>query len=133
MQDQRNMARDTRRRRRGEAVLGMGALAVAVGAFAGHVFIPDKVADHYGWVRERWYQREIGAFNAGLAYGIWAYARGRAEHAFIGSWATAALLMALTRLAAIRSGSRHGIWNIAAVVEDAALGIGGFMLLRRRR
>ena len=70
---------------------------------------------------------------AGLAYGIWAYARGRAEDAFIGSWATAALLMALTRLAAIRSGSRRGIWNIATVVEDAALGVGGFMLLRRRR
>jgi hypothetical protein len=133
MQDQPNIARNAGRPRRSEAVLGMGALAMALGAFAGHALIPDKVADHYGWVRERWYQREIGAFNAGLAYGIWAYARGRPEDAFLGSWATAAMLMALTRLAAIRSGSRHGVWNIATVAEDAALGIGGFVLLRRRR
>jgi hypothetical protein len=111
----------------------MGALAMALGAFTGHALVPNKIADHYGWVRERWYQREIGAFNAGLAYGIWAYARGRAEDAFLGSWATAALLMALTRLAAIRSGSRHGMWNIVTVAEDAALGIGGCVLLHRRR
>lgn len=56
-------------------------LAMAVGAFAGHALAPDRVADHYGWVRGRWYQREIGA----------------------------------------------------TVVEDAALGVEGLMLLRRAR
>ena len=64
-------------RRSGELALGIGALAMAGGAFVGHALVPDRVADHYGWVRERWYQREIGAFNAGLGYGIVAYARGR--------------------------------------------------------
>jgi hypothetical protein len=59
---------------------------LAVGAFAGHALVPGRVADHYGWVHDRWYQREIGAFNAG-----------------------------------------------AIVVEDAALGMGGLMLLRRAR
>jgi len=120
-------------RRRGEALLGAGALAMAAGAFTGHALIPDRVADHYGWIRERWYQREIGAFNAGLAYGIVAYARGRDREAFLGSWSTAALLMALTRMSALISGDRSGFWNIATVAEDAALGIGGFVLLRRRR
>lgn len=42
MQDQSNMARDTTLRRRGETVLGMGALAMAVGAFAGHLLIPER-------------------------------------------------------------------------------------------
>ncbi|ORV13482.1 hypothetical protein AWB95_11675 [Mycobacterium celatum] len=106
---------------------------MAAGAFTGHALIPDRVADHYGWIRERWYQREIGAFNAGLAYGIVAYARGRDREAFLGSWSTAALLMALTRMSALISGDRSGFWNIATVAEDAALGIGGFVLLRRRR
>jgi hypothetical protein len=82
-----------------ELALGAGALAMAVGAFAGHALAPDRVADHYGWVRDRWYQREIGAFNAGLGYG----------------------------------GDRRGVWNLATVAEDAALGIGGLMLLRRDR
>lgn len=116
-----------------ELALGAGALAMAVGAFAGHALAPDRVADHYGWVRDRWYQREIGAFNAGLGYGIIAYARGRKEEAFLGSWSTAALLMAMTRLLAVRSGDRRGVWNLATVVEDAALGVGGLMLLRRGR
>ncbi|MDT5047875.1 MAG: hypothetical protein QOG75_3749 [Mycobacterium sp.] len=116
-----------------ELALGAGALAMAVGAFAGHALAPDRVADHYGWVRDRWYQREIGAFNAGLGYGIIAYARGRREEAFLGSWSTAAILMALTRLLAVRSGDRRGVWNLATVAEDAALGIGGLMLLRRDR
>jgi hypothetical protein len=105
---------------------------MAAGAFAGHALIPDKVADHYGWDRSRWYQREIGAFNAGLGYGIIAYARGRGDQAFLGSWATAATLLALTRLAAIVRGDRRGIWNLATVAEDAALGVGGFLLLRRQ-
>ena len=43
---------------------------MAVGAFAGHLLAPGRVADHYGWVSDRWYQCEIGAFNAGLGYGI---------------------------------------------------------------
>ena len=116
-----------------ELALGVGGLAMALGAFAGHALAPDRVADHYGWVRDRWYQREIGAFNAGLGYGIIAYARGRKEEAFLGSWATAAILMALTRLLAVRSGDRRGMWNLATVVEDAALGVGGLMLLRRDR
>ena len=116
-----------------ELALGAGALAMAVGAFAGHALAPDRVADHYGWVRDRWYQREIGAFNAGLGYGIIAYARGRREQAFLGSWSTAAILIALTRLLAIRSGDRRGAWNVATAVEDAALGVGGLMLLRRSR
>jgi hypothetical protein len=116
-----------------ELALGAGALAMAVGAFAGHTLVPERVADHYGWVRDRWYQREIGAFNAGLGYGIIAYARGRREEAFLGSWSTAAILMALTRSLAIRSGDRRGMCNIATVVEDAALGVGGLMLLRRAR
>jgi hypothetical protein len=116
-----------------ELALGAGALAMAVGAFAGYALAPDRVADHYGWVRDRWYQREIGAFNAGLGYGIIAYARGRKAEAFLGSWSTAAILMALTRLLAVRSGDRRGVWNFATVVEDAALGVGGLMLLRRGR
>jgi len=106
---------------------------MAVGAFAGHALVPERVADHYGWVHDRWYQREIGAFNAGLGYGIIAYARGRREEAFLGSWSSAAILMALTRFLAIRNGDRRGMWNIATVVEDAALGVGGLMLLRRAR
>jgi hypothetical protein len=116
-----------------ELALGTGALAMAVGAFAGHALVPERVADHYGWVHDRWYQREIGAFNAGLGYGIIAYARGRREEAFLGSWSSAAILMALTRFLAIRNGDRRGMWNIATVVEDAALGVGGLMLLRRAR
>jgi hypothetical protein len=116
-----------------EFALGAGALAMAVGAFVGHALVPERVADHYGWVRDRWYQREIGAFNAGLGYGIIAYARGRREEAFLGSWSTAAILMATTRFLAVRSGDRRGMWNVATVVEDAALGVGGLMLLRRAR
>jgi hypothetical protein len=84
-------------------------------------------------VRDRWYQREIGAFNAGLGYGIIAYARGRREEAFLGSWSTAAVLMALTRFLAVRNGDRRRMWNVATVVEDAALGVGGLMLLHRGR
>ena len=125
--------KSSRRRGTSELVLGVGALAMALGAFAGHALVPERVADHYGWVRDRWYQREIGAFNAGLGYGIVAYARGRREEAFLGSWSTAAILIALTRFLAVRSGDRRGMWNIATVVEDAALGVGGLMLLRRAR
>ena len=125
--------KSSRRRGASELALGAAALAMAVGAFAGHALVPERVADHYGWVRDRWYQREIGAFNAGLGYGIIAYARGRREAAFLGSWSTAAILMALTRLLAVRSGDRHGACNVATVLEDAALGVGGLMLLRRRR
>ncbi|WP_319446125.1 MULTISPECIES: hypothetical protein [unclassified Mycobacterium] len=110
--------------------LGAGALAMAAGAFAGHLVVPDRVADHYGWPRNRWYQREIGAFNAGLGYGVIAYARGRTDQAFLGSWGIAALLLALTRAAAMRSGARRGPWNAATVIEDAALGIGALVLLR---
>lgn len=117
----------------GQKVVGLGALGMAVGAFTGHLLIPDKVADHYGWARNRWYQREIGALNAGLAYGLIAFARGRREEAFLGSWSTAALLMAITRFGAIASGDRHGAWNIAIAAEDAVLGIGGFVFLRRAR
>lgn len=114
-----------------QKALGAGALAMAGGAFAGHLLIPDRVADHYGWVRDRWYQREIGAFNAGLGYGVIAYARGRPDQAFLGSWGIAALLLALTRAAAIRRGARRGPWNKATVIEDAVLGIGALTLLRR--
>ncbi|MCV7338272.1 MULTISPECIES: hypothetical protein [Mycolicibacterium] len=115
-----------------ELALGAGALAMAVGAFTGHVLAPERVADHYGWVHDRWYQREIGAFNAGLGYGIVAYARGRRAEAFLGSWSVAALLLAITRLAAILSGDRRGFWNMATVAEDAALGMGGLLLMARR-
>lgn len=114
-----------------ELVLEAGALAMAVGAFTGHLLAPDKVADHYGWTRDRWYQREIGAFNAGLGCGLIIYARGRHRDAFLGSWSTAAVLLALTRLWALASGQRRGMWNFATVVEDAALGLGGAWLLRR--
>jgi hypothetical protein len=48
------------------------------------------------------------------------------------SIATAAILLAGARYAAIRSGDRRGIWNLAAVAEDALLGVGGLLLLRRR-
>ncbi|WP_273735981.1 hypothetical protein [Mycolicibacterium septicum] len=115
-----------------ELALGVGALTMAVGAFTGHVLAPRRVADHYGWVHDRWYQREIGAFNAGLGYGVVAYATGRRAEAFLGSWSVAALLLAMTRLAAIRSGDRRGFWNLATVAEDAALGIGGLVLMARR-
>ena len=125
--------KSSRRRGTSELVLGVGALAMALGAFAGHALVPERVADHSGWVRDRWYQREIGAFNAGLGYGIVAYARGRREEAFLGSWSTAAILIALTRFLAVRSGDRRGMWNVATVVEDAALGVGGLMLLHRAR
>jgi len=74
--------KSSRRRGASELALGAAALAMAVGAFAGHALVPERVADHYGWVSDRWYQREIGAFNAGLGYGIVAYARGRREAAF---------------------------------------------------
>src|SRR4051794_29059099 len=123
----------SRRRRTGELVLGLGALGMAAGAFAGHGLVPERGADHYGWVHGRWYQREIGAFNAGLGYGIVAYARGRRQDAFLGSWSTAAILIAVTRFLAIRSGDRRGAWNVVTVVEDAALGVGGLMLMRRAR
>ncbi|QLL05334.1 hypothetical protein [Mycobacterium vicinigordonae] len=113
--------------------LGAGALAMAVGAFTGHLVIPDRVADHYGWTRDRWYQRELGAFNAGLGYGVIAYARGHSDQAFVGSWGVAALLLALTRAAAIGRGARRGPRNVAIVVEDAALGIGALALIRRNR
>jgi hypothetical protein len=106
---------------------------MAAGAFLGHLLVPNRVADHYGWNRDRWYQREIGAFNAGLGYGVIAYARGRADEAFLGSWGMAALLLALTRAAAFRVGARRGPWNAATVIEDAALGIGALVLLRRGR
>lgn len=121
------------RLRRGERIVGIGALAMAFGAFTGHALVPDRVADHYGWERNRWYQREIGAFNAGLGYGIIVWARGRREEAFLASWAAAALLMAATRFAAIASGDRNGGWNVATAVEDAALGVGGLVMLRRLR
>jgi hypothetical protein len=132
MDQQRNIVPISTSFSRGQVALGAGALAMAVGAFAGHLLIPDRVADHYGWRRDRWYQREIGAFNAGLGYGVIAYARGRADQAFLGSWATAALLLALTRAAAIRSGARRGPWNVATVIEDAALGLGAIVLLYRK-
>jgi hypothetical protein len=32
---------------------------MAVGAFAGHALAPDRIADHYGWMHDRWNQREI--------------------------------------------------------------------------
>lgn len=117
---------------RGQLALGAGALAMAAGAFAGHWLVPDRVADHYGWPRNRWYQREIAAFNAGLGYGVIAYARGHTRQAFLGSWATAAVLLAGTRAAAIRSGERGGPWNVATVLEDATLGIGALVLLHLR-
>lgn len=121
------------RLRRGERIVGIGALAMAFGAFTGHALVPDRVADCYGWERNRLYQREIGAFNAGLGYGIIAWARGRQEEAFLGSWVTAALLLAATRFAAITSGDRSGGWNVATVIEDVALGVGGLVMLHRLR
>jgi hypothetical protein len=117
----------------GEKVVGLGALAMATGAFLGHLLIPDKIADLYGWPRNRWYQREIGALNAGIGYGLISYARGHRTDAFLGSWSTSALLMAATRLAAIAGGYRRGKLNVAIAIEDAALGVGGFLLLRRER
>lgn len=35
----------------------------------GYALAPDRIADQYGWVHGRWYQREIGASNAGLGDG----------------------------------------------------------------
>lgn len=122
-----------RQHSRTQVALGAGALAMAAGAFVGHLLVPDRVADHYGWNRDRWYQREIGAFNAGLGFGVLAYARGRTDEAFLGSWGIAALLLAITRAAAILRGARRGFWNKATVVEDAALGLGALALLRRTR
>lgn len=117
---------------RGELALAVGTVAMAAGAFLGHALVPDRIADHYGWPRQRWYQREIGAFNAGLGYGVIAYARGRREEAFVESWAVSAVLLAMTRAAALISGERRGIRNVATVIEDAALGLGALTLLTRR-
>lgn len=125
--------RTLRRARPMETALGAGALLMATAAFTGHLVAPDRVADHYGWPRDRWYQREIGAFNAGLGYGVIAYARGRPEHAFLGSWGVAAVLLAFTRAASIHRGARRGPWNVATVVEDAALGVGALVLAGRSR
>ncbi|WP_067972574.1 hypothetical protein [Mycolicibacter icosiumassiliensis] len=122
-----------RQNSRAQVALGAGALAMATGAFFGHLLVPDRVADRYGWNRDRWYQREIGAFNAGLGFGVLAYARGKTDAAFLGSWGIAALLLAITRAAAIWRGPRRGFWNKATVVEDAVLGIGALALLQRGR
>ncbi len=132
MFDIASKARPESRLGSGERLIGTGALAMAVGAFGGHLLAPDKVADHYGWARDRWYQREIGALNAGLGYGLVVYARGRDRDAFVSSWSAAALLLAVVRLWAMASGDRRGAWNVATVVEDAALGLGGVWLLHRR-
>ena len=73
----------------------------------------------------------VGAFNAGLGVGLLAYAKGRPREAFLWSWSAAALLLAFTRAWAILSGDRRGAINVATVIEDATLGVGGMWLLRR--
>ncbi|MDF0531727.1 hypothetical protein P0W64_19500 [Tsukamurella sp. 8F] len=109
--------------------LGAGALAMGLGAFAGHWLAPRRVADWYGWPESRWYQREIGAFNAGLAFGVARYALGRRERAFVESWAVAAILLAGTRAAAMGAGDRAGARNLGTIIEDAVLGIGALVAI----
>lgn len=121
----------TNRWTRAEIGLGAGAVAMGLGAFAGHALVPDRVADWYGWPRQRWYQREIGAFNAGLAYGVVVFTGGRPERAFLGSWGVAATVMAATRLAAVLSGDRSGLRNVGIAVEDAVLGAGALAMARK--
>jgi hypothetical protein len=58
-----------------ETILRACTLAMAAAAFVGHLVAPDRIADSFGWPRDRWYQREIGAFNAGLGAGVIAIAR----------------------------------------------------------
>jgi len=115
-----------------EVSLGAGAAAMAIGAFSAHLLAPDRVADRYGWSRERWYQREIGALNLGLAAGIIHTAHGRDNEAFLVSWGTSAVAIGLTRAAAVAAGARRGKLNKVLVLEDVALGLGALVLARRR-
>lgn len=129
MQRSRGQSSGARSGTLGERAVGGGAFVMGVGAFVGHLIAPDRIADHYRWPRARWYQREIGAFNAGLAAGVSTYALGRREDAFIGSWTVAAALLSLTRAAAWSRGERSGPGNAALVIEDGVLALGGIALL----
>lgn len=115
-----------------EIVLGTGASAMAVSAFGAHLVAPDRVADGYGWTRDRWYQREIGALNLGLAVGVVHAGRGRDNEAFLVSWGTSAIAIGITRAAAIAAGARTGRLNKLLVLEDLGLGVGALVLARRR-
>jgi hypothetical protein len=97
---------------RGELALAVGTVTMAAGAFLGHAVVPDQIANRYGWPHQRWYQREIGAFNAGLGYGVIAYARGRCQEVSVESWAVSAVLLAVTRTAVLISGERMAALSI---------------------
>lgn len=117
----------------GEKLVAAGTIAMATGAFFGHLLAPNVMADFFKWPRNRWYQREIGAFNAGLGYGVVELLRGRSETAFIRSAALTALLLAATRAAALASGDRSGPRNVGTVIGDLTLGVGAIFLARQAR
>jgi len=126
------MADSAQARGRFEILIGAGATAMALGAFTAHLVAPNQVADRYGWAHDRWYQREIGALNLGLAVGVIHAARGRDNEAFLVSWGTSAIAIGATRAAAVASGARGGRLNRLLVIEDVALGVGALALARRR-
>jgi len=115
----------------GQRLLAAGTLGMASVAFLGHLLAPRAMAEQFGWPEDRWYQREIGAFNAGLGYGVIRALRGRPDTAFIASAGVTALLLAATRAAALASGDRTGRRNLATVLGDLALGLGALHQLRR--
>src|SRR5262249_61923355 len=101
-----------------QRMLTGGTMAMAGVAFFGHLRAPQRMAAHFGWPEDRWYQREIGAFNAGLGFGVIQTVRGRPERAFLSSAGMSALLLAATRAAAMAKGDRTGIHNLMTVVGD---------------
>ncbi|MBO2445961.1 hypothetical protein J4573_02560 [Actinomadura barringtoniae] len=113
-----------------QRVLAGGTLAMAGVAFFGHLVAPGGMAGYFGWREDRWYQREIGAFNAGLGIGMIRALRGRPEEAFLVSAGASALLLAATRAAAVASGDRSGKRNVATVVGDLVLGLGAIHQVR---
>ncbi|WP_433172531.1 hypothetical protein [Actinoallomurus sp. CA-150999] len=116
-----------------QRILVGGTMTMAGVAFFGHLLAPERMAAHFGWPEDRWYQREIGAFNAGLGWGVIQTLRGRPERAFLSSAGMSALLLAATRAAAMAKGDRAGIRNLMTVAGDLALGLGAMYELRRSR
>lgn len=116
----------------GERIVASGTLIMAAGAFLGHWLCPERIAAWYRWPPDRWYQREIAAFNAGIGYGVIELLRGKPERAFLKSSAISASALAATRASALARGARTGPRNLFTVIGDTALGVGALWALRRR-